>query len=68
MFAGLCDNCKHVQVIKSAKGSVFHLCMYSKIDSRFSKYPRLPVFGCPAYQTNDEAGEAAPHHSGTRPK
>ena len=68
MFVGLCQSCKHVQVVKSAKGSLFFLCMFSKIDSSFSKYPRLPILACPAYQTADDSNEEATLHSpGTNP-
>ena len=59
MFAGLCDNCKHVQIVKSAKGSFFHLCMFFKKDPRFSKYPKLPVLACAGYQAREQESESS---------
>jgi hypothetical protein len=47
--AGLCSTCIHVRLIESAKGSTFILCTLSNTDSRFSKYPRLPVLSCGGY-------------------
>lgn len=46
---GLCANCLHARVIASAKGSQFLLCQLSQSDSRFPKYPRLPVLQCPGH-------------------
>jgi len=36
--------------IVSDRGSVFYLCELSKVDPRYPKYPRLPVFTCKGYQ------------------
>jgi hypothetical protein len=47
--AGLCDSCTHQKLIKSGRGSVFSMCLKSKTDERFAKYPRLPVEQCPGY-------------------
>ena len=47
---GLCANCAHVQIIKSDRGSVFYMCLLSKTDPRFPKYPRLPVIACSGYE------------------
>jgi hypothetical protein len=49
--AGLCATCGHVRLVESAKGSTFVLCMLSNTDSRFPKYPRLPVVACTGYTT-----------------
>jgi len=48
--AGLCATCSHVRLVESAKGSVFVLCTLSNTDSRFAKYPRLPVLACIGYE------------------
>jgi hypothetical protein len=48
--AGLCANCVHSRRLESARGSVFILCNLSHTDSRFPKYPRLPVLACDGYQ------------------
>ncbi|RIK77965.1 hypothetical protein DCC62_08600 [candidate division KSB1 bacterium] len=49
MQAGLCEHCKHVQVIYSRRGSRFLLCRKSETDPAFSKYPRLPVLSCDGF-------------------
>jgi len=50
MTTGLCDTCRNARRVESAKGSVFLLCELSATDSRFPKYPRLPVESCPGYR------------------
>jgi hypothetical protein len=52
--AGLCPNCLHSRRIESARGSTFMLCELSRTDSRFPKYPRLPVLTCGGYQPAPE--------------
>ena len=47
---GLCIACANARAIVSAKGSTFWLCKLSATDSRFKKYPPLPVRACPGYQ------------------
>jgi hypothetical protein len=36
-------------VIRSDRGTIFYLCQLSSVDSRFPKYPRLPVETCSGY-------------------
>jgi len=50
--AGLCARCKHAQIVVSERGSEFILCRLSATDSRFQKYPRIPVSACPGYDPN----------------
>lgn len=52
--AGLCASCKNMREIISDRGSRFYLCELSKTDSRFPKYPRLPVLNCPGYEKRGE--------------
>jgi hypothetical protein len=47
---GLCGNCRHARRIKSDRGSIFFMCELSFEDSRFAKYPRLPVLVCSGYR------------------
>jgi hypothetical protein len=57
--AGLCDSCRHQQLVRNTRGSVFSLCRRSKNEpDRFPRYPRLPVVQCPGYElvTEAEAG------------
>jgi hypothetical protein len=51
---GLCETCQHAQVIRSDRGSIFHLCRLSFTDRRFPKYPRLPVKECAGFRQRDE--------------
>lgn len=51
---GLCFTCRHVKRVRSVRGSVFYLCRLSETDSRFDKYPRLPVLQCPGFEPGDE--------------
>ena len=46
---GLCADCLHARRVRSSRDAVFYRCEYSEIDSRFPKYPRLPVLSCSAY-------------------
>jgi hypothetical protein len=47
---GLCQACRHAAAITNASGSTFYRCGLSEADSRFPKYPPLPVIRCPGYQ------------------
>jgi len=47
---GLCATCAHAQIVTSARGSTFTLCELSVVDSRFAKYPVLPVRQCVGYE------------------
>jgi len=47
---GLCRNCQHACRIESDRGSVFFRCELSFEDSKFAKYPRLPVLVCSGYR------------------
>jgi hypothetical protein len=49
--AGLCDSCRHQELIGNTRGSVFSLCVRSRTEpDRFVRYPRLPVSACPGYE------------------
>ena len=54
---GLCTLRSHGQVLTSAKGSTFYLCRLSFVDSRFARYPTLPIMSCRGYvgRTPDES-------------
>jgi hypothetical protein len=47
---GLCISCRWRRVIESGTGSRFSLCERSRGDSRYPRYPRLPVLACPGYE------------------
>jgi hypothetical protein len=49
--AGLCDSCRHQQIVRSTRGSVFSLCRRSRDEpERFPRYPRIPVLECRGYE------------------
>jgi len=64
MQVGLCAHCVHVQVVKSAKGSLFYLCTLSKTDPSFPKYPELPVLVCRGYRPAEVESEAEDGENG----
>jgi len=50
MRSGLCQSCKHVKLLESSRGSVFYMCRLAETDSRFARYPSLPVLQCRGYE------------------
>lgn len=48
--AGLCDSCRHQKLVRNTRGSTFSLCLRSRTDERFPRYPRLPVAACVGYE------------------
>jgi hypothetical protein len=48
--AGLCDGCRHQQLVPTTRGSTFSLCRRSRTDPAFPRYPRLPVVACPGFE------------------
>jgi hypothetical protein len=50
---GLCTRCKQAKRVVSSKNSTFWLCQRSRIDERYSKYPRLPVVRCAGHEHGD---------------
>ncbi len=49
--AGLCDSCRHQQIIRNTRGSEFSLCLRSRTEpERFVRYPRLPVRRCEGWE------------------
>ena len=50
MTAGLCSSCAHQKLISNTRGSTFSLCLRSKTDPRYPKYPPIPVLRCPGHE------------------
>ena len=48
--AGLCGTCAHHRVTGNRRGSRFFLCELAATDSRFRRYPPLPMIRCPGYE------------------
>jgi hypothetical protein len=55
---GLCDSCRHQQVVRNTRGSSFSLCRRSREDERYPRYPRLPVLSCPGFEAGGEEASA----------
>jgi hypothetical protein len=61
---GLCDSCVHQQLVPNTRGSVFSLCLRSRTDASFPRYPRAPVVACVGHETggqNDDV-QLSPQH------
>jgi hypothetical protein len=50
---GLCDSCRHQQLVPNTRGSVFSLCLRSRADSAYPRYPPIPVTACPGHEPRD---------------
>jgi len=50
---GLCAGCRHVEMVRSAR-SIFYMCRRSFTDTRFPKYPALPVLRCVGFEPRRE--------------
>jgi len=48
--AGLCDTCRHQRVVPNTRGSVFSMCLRSREDPAYPRYPRLPVLECAGHE------------------
>jgi hypothetical protein len=47
---GLCDGCTWQKLIRNTRGSVFSLCLRSRTDPAYPRYPRVPVASCPGFE------------------
>lgn len=56
----LCETCRHVREITSARGSRFLLCQKSLKDERFAKYPPQPVIRCAGFEPLPAANDQPP--------
>jgi hypothetical protein len=53
--AGLCDTCRHQRVVRNTRGSVFSMCLRSREDPAYPRYPRLPVLECAGHEPRGAA-------------
>lgn len=62
--AGLCDSCRHQKLIANTRGSRFSLCLRSRSDPDYPRYPRLPVGECAGFERRDGGplSSAGPGH------
>ena len=56
--AGLCDTCRHQQIVRTTRGSTFSLCRRSKTDPDYPRYPRLPVVECRGWEAARRASSS----------
>jgi hypothetical protein len=56
MRAGLCDSCVHQKLIRNTRGSTFSMCLRSRTDPAYPKYPRLPVESCHGHEPRELSG------------
>ena len=54
MATGLCSACAHQKLISNTRGSTFSMCLRSKEDPRYPKYPPIPVLRCPGFERRPE--------------
>ena len=56
---GLCEKCAFVRRVENERASIFYLCERSFEDSRYPKYPPLPVLACLGFEVaaNEHEGE-----------
>ena len=47
---GLCDTCRYQRLVRTGRGSLFSMCLKSREDPDFPKYPRVPVQACAGYE------------------
>lgn len=58
--AGLCEGCRHRRTVRNDRGSRFVLCLRSRTDPAFPRYPPLPVRRCAGFEPQRET--PAPEH------
>ncbi|MEX2449138.1 MAG: hypothetical protein WD404_10415 [Solirubrobacterales bacterium] len=51
---GLCDRCAHQRLIPNTRDSVFSLCLRSRTEPAYPRYPRVPVVSCPGFDPRAE--------------
>ena len=47
---GLCATCVHQKMVGNTRGSTFSMCLRSREDAAYPKYPRLPVLECAGWE------------------
>jgi hypothetical protein len=60
LHAGLCSQCRHARPIVNDRGSRFLLCQLALTDTRYRKYPALPVLKCAGYAMPEEPSAPRP--------
>jgi hypothetical protein len=50
---GLCFTCRWTRPVTNRHDSTFYRCLRAETDSRFVRYPPLPVLSCPGFEERD---------------
>ncbi|CAN5570946.1 hypothetical protein BH20ACT15_BH20ACT15_11940 [soil metagenome] len=58
--AGLCDSCRHQKLVGNTRGSTFSLCLRSKTEPNYPRYPRIPVTRCRGHERRPDDGLSRP--------
>lgn len=53
---GLCDSCRYQRLVPNTRGSVFTLCLRSRSEPEYPRYPRVPVLSCPGHRRRPVPG------------
>lgn len=59
--AGLCGHCTHALVRQTRRGTAYLRCALVAADSRYPKYPRLPVSRCDGYEHEEDTVQPVTH-------
>ena len=57
---GLCSDCAHARVQRSAKGAAFWRCLRADADPRYLRYPPLPVIACAGFEPGSQPTAPGP--------
>lgn len=58
---GLCGACRHERVVETRSGSRFHMCLRSRVDPKYARYPHLPVLRCPGFEPRRSTEDDGTH-------
>ena len=54
--AGRCLSCLYARIVRAKVDNVYYFCERSVDDSRYARYPRLPVLTCDGHVDRAESG------------
>jgi hypothetical protein len=62
--AGMCGDCRYASVKTTRRSTTYLRCTRAAWDDRLPKYPRLPVFSCAGFASEQGLSLAGlPHHN-----
>lgn len=51
--AGLCGDCIYATINRTRRDTTYLRCLRAAWDERLTRYPRLPMTGCPGFEPLD---------------